>query len=83
MTRTLVQRPEAPWRSFIAGFLRCGLPLFAVLLIKTLMAIRPNLLVQDLLIMGAISLTGGVLGGVLFAMPALIRMMAYKHLGGR
>ena len=83
MERELIQRPEAPWRGFLAGFARCGSPLLAILTIKTLVDLRPGLILQDFLVVGAISLVGGVIGGCLFAIPAIIRLAAYKYLSGR
>lgn len=83
MRRELLQRPEAPWRGFIAGFIRCGSPLLAVLTFRTLFDFRPGLIAQDFLVAGAISLGAGVIGGIIFAVPSIIRLWAYKYLGGR
>lgn len=83
MQRELIQRPEAPWRGFVAGFVRCGAPLLAILTVRTLLDLRVGLILQDFLVVGAISLGGGLMGGTIFAVPSIVRLVAYKYLGGR
>ena len=83
MQRELIQRPEAPWRGFVAGFIRCGLPLLAILITRALLELRGGLILQDFLVVGTISLGGAVIGGTIFAVPSIVRLLAYKYLGGR
>jgi len=83
MQGDLIQRPEAPWRGFVAGFVRCGAPLLAVLIVKTLLDLRAGLILQDFLVVGAISLGGALIGGILFAVPSIVRLVAHKYLEGR
>ncbi|GAD59704.1 hypothetical protein MBEBAB_1954 [Brevundimonas abyssalis TAR-001] len=54
-----------------------------MLIVKTLLDLRAGLILQDFLVVGAISLGGALIGGILFAVPSIVRLVAYKYLEGR
>ena len=83
MQGELIQRPEAPWRRFVADFVRWGSLTLVIGTIITLLNLRDGLILQDFLVVGAFSLGFGLIGGAISAVASSIRLAAYKLRGGQ
>lgn len=58
----------------------CGSPLATIIVIKAILELGMAAFFQDLWVIVLIIFFGAVLGGVIFALPALVRLAAYAFL---
>ena len=64
----------------MTGFVSCGAPLATVMIAKGLLTFGIAALFEDFWVIVVIIFLGAFAGGVLFTLPALVRLAAYAFL---